>query len=344
MVSGEFERHLEKQSEPCPVYLFIGEADFLIDEAWEKLTLRLSSPGAKRFKGERLHAKEVTAAQVLERAGTLPMFGARRLLMVEHVEVWPKEQRADLLSYLKHPCPSTCLVLTSPQKKGLSELEPAVGRAGKVIHFSNLTEKDAPRWLQERAMQRGKRLGGLAASFLVEQVGLDRSRLEGELEKISLYVGDRKNIEMEDLKQAVGSYRSFTVFELLQYVSRHRTAQAVTSLRNLMLSGEPPLIVLSLLARQVRIIWQVKDGLKQGLTGPEIGQKLKLPPFAMQNYIKQAADFLEQDLRRFHTMICETDLAMKSSGTAPELLLESLVLSLCQSPQRKASRAETRRH
>ena len=65
-----------------------------------------------------------------------------------------------------------------------------------------------------RARQHQKLLSPQAASFLVEQLGVDLYRLQSELEKLAAYVGDREKIEVEDVKEAVTSQRSFTVFEL----------------------------------------------------------------------------------------------------------------------------------
>jgi len=331
MVSlGEFEKHLEKQSLLAPVYLFIGEADLLIEDAWKRLLEKVVPPNARRFNGERLLSKECTASQIVTRATTIPMFGKKQLLMVEQIETWAKDQRSALLPYLLHPCPTTCLVLTAAHRKGLGEFESAVEKTGMVVAFSKLTDREGPRWLQERAMRHKKRLGTLAASYLIEQVGLDLFRLERELEKISLYVGDRDNIELEDVKHAVSSQRSFTVFELLQYVSRHQAVQAITSLKDLIRSGEPPLVILALLARQIRIIWQVKDASGRGVATSELAQRLKLPPTVLKNYAKQASSFSEDQLKLFHRALRETDLTMKSAGTSPETLLEALILGLCQ--------------
>ena len=82
---------------------------------------------------------------------------------------------------------------------------------------------------------------------------------------------------MEDAKEAVTSQRSFTVFELLRYVSQGQTRQAVSSLRNLLLAGESPLGILALLARQIRILWQAKDGAERKMPVAELAQKINLP-------------------------------------------------------------------
>jgi DNA polymerase-3 subunit delta len=313
-----------------PVYLFTGEAEFLMEEAWGRLVERIVPAKAKHFNGERLHAKEYTAAQVLTRLNTLPMFGPKQLVMVQRADNWPKEQRNQILAYLERPLTTSCLVLTASSKKGMEKLTATIESIGQVIQFPPLTEREAPRWLQERARQLGKTVTLQAASLLVELVGLDLYRLERELEKLATYVGDRERIDLEDVRQTTSSQRSFSVFELLRQVGRRRSNQAVTTLRSLILAGESPLGILALLARQVRLIWQVKDGLDRGMNVAEIGQRLNLSSYVLRNYVDQTSHFTEAELYQTHQAICEADLALKSTSISPEMILETLVFSLCR--------------
>jgi len=50
----------------------------------------------------------------------------------------------------------------------------------------------------------------------------------------------------------------------------------------------------------------------------------------VNRYVQQAQSFSEAELYRIHGLIREADLAIKSTGTAPPLLIEALVLKLCR--------------
>jgi DNA polymerase-3 subunit delta len=334
MKSFNFSGYLEKNL-PAPVYLFKGEADFLMEDAWSMLLEKVVPSNARRFNGERLSAKECSAEQVVLRLSTLPMFGGKSLVMVQHVEGWPKEQLKVIQSYVAHPHPSACLVLTANPKKGADKLEAAITAAGGVVvEFSAPSERDAPKWLQERARHQKKRLSPQAASMLIEQVGIDLFRMERELEKLCLYVGPRNVIDVEDVKEVVGLQRSFTVFELLRYVGKRQGVQAVTSLRSLILAGESPLGILALLTLQIRRLWQVKDAMERGTSAAQIAQQLKLHPFVVKGYTEQISHFTVDGLHRIHRRLCEADLTLKQTGIAPETILEALVLDLCRREQK----------
>lgn len=328
MKAAEFLRHL-KTGPIAPVYLFSGDAELQIEEAWTQILRKVVPENARRFNGERFRAKEVPASHVLSILGTLPMFGPKRLVLVQHIENWAKDQLKLLLSYLQKPVPTACLVLTLGHSKGMDKVEAATEAVGMVVKFAPLTEWDAPKWAQTRARQQGKQLTPKAAAFLTEWVGVDEYALGQELEKLILYVGEAGTIDVADLEQVVSYQRSFSSFEMMRFVALKNTSKALIALRNLLLAGEAPLAILGLLARQVRLIWQVKDGMDRGMSSSELGGRLNLYPKLLKQYGEQASTFSHSRLEGFHEAIRSSDVALKSSGGSPEVVLESLIASMC---------------
>ncbi len=96
-----------------------------------------------------------------------------------------------------------------------------------------------------------------------------------------------------------------------------------------MASGEAPLAILGLLARQTRLVWQVKDAISRGIPSGQITQRLNLFPSAYKNYSQQASLFSDDELNEIHSSIREADVALKSTGTAPVAALEALIVGLC---------------
>jgi DNA polymerase III subunit delta len=312
-----------------PVYLFVGSSPFLMEEAWKKLLARALPKGAGKFNGERVQAKEMEAANVIERLATTPMFGGRRFVMVENVEAWGKVDRSAMETFIQRSPPSACLVMTASGRKNIEGIAKAVEARGKVVQFRSPGEKEAPRWLIERARQLGKILSHRAAFLLVEMAGADYHTLASELDKICTFAGERERIEAEDILEAVSSQRHYTAFDLIGHLRMRQAGKAVRSLRSLILSGELPLKILSTLAWQVRMVWQVKDGLQQGISEASLATRLGAHPFAVKKAREQAVHISEADLYRMLEAIGQTDTAIKSTGAPAEVLLEELVLDLC---------------
>jgi DNA polymerase-3 subunit delta len=335
VAASSFSDLLEQQP-IVAVYLFLGEAGWHTDRAWSQIYDRLVPAAARRFNGESLQAKEVSAIEVVERLATLSMFGPKRLVRVRQVETWNKEQQAIISSYLVHPNPAACLVLQGTSKKGCEALITAVQKAGgKVLELSAPSGAELPRWLQEQAGLRQKQINLQAAALLVERAGTDLTRLAGELDKLCAFLGERKRIETMDIDAVVSHQRQFTVFELVSCVGKCQAGRAIAILRQLLLAGEAPLAVLALLARHLRILWQVQDGLERGLSVEAIGQKIKLPVWVLKKeYLPNVGLFSPEALFRAHRAMVACDVALKSTAGSPESLLEALVLGLCRQRQK----------
>jgi DNA polymerase-3 subunit delta len=324
----------------APVYLFVGESTFLMDEAWKKLLSKVLPKAGKFFNGERLQAKEIEAADVIERLATTPMFGGRRIIRLDNVETWGKESREAMEAFVALLPSAACLVLTAAGKKNIEGLAKAVETRGKIVQFKSAGSKDAPRWLIERAGQLGKVLPHRAAFLLVETAGADFHTLASELDKICTFIGDRERIEAEDILEAASSQRNFSTFELLDQLRARQAGKAIRSLKSLLLAGELPLKILGTLAWQIRLVWQVKDGLRQGMSEAELIRRLAAHPFVVKKAREHSARFSDADLYVALDAICQTDMAIKSTGTPPEVLLEKLLLDLCLDKTKRAGTKE----
>jgi DNA polymerase-3 subunit delta len=167
------------------------------------------------------------------------------------------------------------------------------------------------------------------AALIVEQVGVDLNQLDQELAKLASYTAEREIIEAVDVDQSIDSRRSYSTFDLLRQVGRHKPATALKILKRLILVGEAPLAILGSLSWQVRILWQIKDGILRGQSKEDIGRALSLRPHLFHGYWQEAQQATLAGLRRLHDALRQSDLTLKSTGISPELVLELLLLELC---------------
>lgn len=320
-----------------PVYLFVGPAAFLMGEAWNKLLAALLPKAGGPFNGERLQAKETDPADLIGRLAVIPMFGGRRVVMVDNVEAWAKGALSAVEAFVHRIPASACLVMSASSRKSIEGLAKAVEAKGKVVTFRSPGEREAPRWLIARAGQLGKTLSPRAAYLLVEISGADYQTLASELDKICTFAGERDRIEAEDILVAAGRHRTFSAFDLLDHIKGGQADKALVSLQSLLASGELPLKILSTLAWQIRIVWQVKDGLRQGIAESQLAKRIGAHPFVVKKAGEQAHRFPDAYLYRVMEAVAQTDIAIKSTGTSPELLLEDLVLNLTLPDMRQAT-------
>ncbi len=207
-----------------------------------------------------------------------------------------------------------------------------------VNHLVNDTLADA-----------GKRASPRARAAIARRAGGDPGLLHSELEKICLYAGDAETIEEEHVAAAMRDLGESWIFDFTRALSQRRSAEAVALLRGLFAQGEPPLRLLAMIAREVRILLAAREILSTTLARswsdrthfnafrdqmlPAIPDEQKQAiggahPYvlylALQNASRTTSARLERALIDLH----ELDIALKSSNTDPRVRLEAFVLAM----------------
>ncbi len=311
------------------VYLFRGDEAALMDKAWEALLHTVACREGRPVKGEHMDAKDVTASEVIGRVRTIPMFAPKRVLRVRNVDQWSKEQRELLEAYAADPSPRAHVVLTVGSKKSWKALEKAVEGRGLLVDFAPIQERHLPGWVQEKARAYGKSMTPAVAAQIVDAVGADLHALEKEIEKLCLYVGEAPRITAEDVDAACSRVRSEHIFTLMEYVAQGRPEAAFEALRQVLLKGDSPLALLALLARHVRLMWQIKDGLSKGHNPAAIGQLLHLPAYVVEKTARYAQRFSEEALARLHATLTAVDVSLKTTALSPDRALEAMIYRMC---------------
>jgi DNA polymerase-3 subunit delta len=187
-------------------------------------------------------------------------------------------------------------------------------------------------WIQNRVRGSKGKISGEAAGLLAMLTGRDLRLLDQEIDKLLTYVGGERQVSADDVRTLVSRARETNIFDLVDCVGRRETARALQWLHYLLEQGEHPLQILTMLARQVRILIQVSELRKQGLVLPGIASQLALHPYVAGKVIDQAQKFDMTQLEAAHQRLVETDWAIKTGKMEETLALDLLVVGLGQSP------------
>jgi DNA polymerase III subunit delta len=277
--------------------------------------------------------------EVLTAARSPQLWGGRQLVIVWQAERYQTKDLNALEKYLQAPSPQTCLVLIALGLKSkdvqshdlwrqLLDQEAALG-------FPRMREGELPNWLEREAKLQGKTLGPGVARQLVEVVGQNLLDLYQELEKLILYTGAGIAITVADISRLSSHSRAHTIFELLDALGQTRPEKALKVLGHLLELGEPPPMILVMLARQIRLLMRTREGLKRHLDAAALAKELGVQRFVAEKLQRQAKGFRLGQLRGQLIRLHEADHQIKTGMALPRLLLEKVILDLCPLPALK---------
>ncbi|WP_027407863.1 DNA polymerase III subunit delta [Anoxybacteroides tepidamans] len=325
-----------KKQTLAPLYLLYGTESFLLNETQERIIQAALRDEERDFHLSVYDCEETPIEVAIEEAETLPFFGERKVVIVKNPYFLTPEKAKEkiehnlkkLEEYITSPSPFSIVIFTGLYEK-LDERKKIVKRLmneAEVAAAFSLGEKELRRWIDDRAHANGTAITQEAAETLLQLAGTNLMSLANELDKLSLFVGQGGTIEKETVELLVSRTLEHNVFVLIEKVVQRNVGEALQVLSDLFEHNEEPIKILSLLAGQFRLLYQVKSLAAQGYGQQHIASLLKVHPFRVKLAIGQSALFSEQELLAIMNDLAEADYQMKSSAIDKRLLIELLLV------------------
>jgi DNA polymerase III delta subunit len=158
------------------------------------------------------------------------------------------------------------------------------------------TLADAERWVKNRVAAAGMEIVPNAARLLAERAGTDLKRLRGDVDRLLLYALGQKSIGLDDVREVAGPAALQDQWAMANAIESGDGREALRQLALMLDAGEPSEKILGQLG------WLVRA---------------KFPQVAPRE-LPAAVDALFR-----------TDIDLKRSAGDPRILLERLVVELC---------------
>jgi DNA polymerase III subunit delta len=337
-------------------YILHGDQEFLLSEEIAKLKSQVIEDGMGDLNITELDGRSVTLSELTNVCNTLPFFTQRRLVIVTNllqrlqggrsrkgtnddetegeVSTSAAQMAEQLLALLPKMPPSTRLVLVDT--KTLPQTNPILKQIGKleggfVKAFTTPEGSALQSWITQRAKSRGVQIGRQAADKLASAVGNDLRALDQELAKLAAYCNYEGAITEEAIALLVSTAVEASIFGLVDAVGLRQRQQALGHLHRLLADGANELYILTMLARQVRLLISVKElSEEEHLRADDILKRLRISHrFILEKLLRQVRAFQMAELEKLLNRLLEVDQAIKTGRTEGPLALEMLVLQSC---------------
>ena len=214
---------MARSAKPPPVVVIFGDEPHQKSTKLREVLNELLPPEADRamalsdFDGTQNEEQGgPSLAGVMDDLATLPFLADRRVVLIREADRFISAHRERLEKYADAPMPSSVLVLECRSFPKTTRLYKAIDNAGGQLHeCKKLTGRALAGFVVIEAQNHRKRMAPAVAARLCELIGQDVGSLVSEVEKLSLYVGDRPTITAEDVASLVGQSREEKVFAVM---------------------------------------------------------------------------------------------------------------------------------
>jgi DNA polymerase-3 subunit delta len=361
----------------APLVLVCGEDDFAVKQRAKQIYLQWTEElggmdheiidASVSHSGDALKA----LAKLREAMQTLPFFGTGKVIWLQDCNFLSDERAATkdvteslaaLAEDLKEFAWQNVRLLISAGKvdkrKGFYK---ALDKLGAVESFAGWSVDDrdwagqAEAWASKALRARQKEISDEALSELVNRVGPNARQLDNEVEKVALYVGDRKEIEFDDVATICTRNKMARAFALGDALGDRDLPRLLArldeSLWEVKLDPQKSEIgLLYGLIAKVRAMLLLKEMLKEGWVKPDMDYNrfkaqldrvpkdqlpedrrfnpLALNPYVLYKALPQVKRYSEAELIRAMDLLFQCNLRLVSTSLDESLVVQQTLVQI----------------
>lgn len=312
-----------------PVYFLYGDEPYLINPCVNRFKYSVLEEAALDFNYSLFYAKEAEISQVKDVVETLPVFSPHRLVILKNVQDLKDSEFQEIESLIKNPVESTVFVLFGDKVDKRKKYFKFLLDNATCVEFKKPFDNQYPQWILHICKETGHYINNDAVHRIHRLVGNNLSEIQNQIYKIAEYIGDKKTIELADVNAVITVTREESIFDFTDAVGHKDRVRALEQLVGMLDQGQSETVIVTLLARHMRILMTVRAGMDQGFGGTKLANLTNLSSYFIENYCDQARLWPIKKIEEALVVLHETDKALKSSPISSHIWLENLVLKSC---------------
>lgn len=314
-----------------PVYWLEGEEEYFIDQVVDYAEHHILPESEASFNLTVFYGKDAAWADVVNACMRYPMFADKQVVLLKEAQQMRDINKLE--GYIEKPLASTIFVVSYKDKKvdGRSKLAKLLKEKGVLLSTKKLYENQLPEWANTLVRSKGYGIQEKALLLLVDHIGNDLSRIDNEIDKLLVNIGNRKNITEDDVERYVGVSKEYNPFELQGALSKKDLHKAIRIVNYFEANPKaaPIQLVLpalyNLFSKTYMIFGQNNNDEKA------IAMSIGVNPYFVKDYVQTARNYGYEGVRNALLLLHHYNLrsvGVGDTGTSDAALLKELVVKI----------------
>lgn len=313
-----FDKHLLDAAPAhfAPIYMLYDKDSYTLRALTRAIqkALSLSHDSDRVFYGSDIEEKNL-----FMHLQTKSLFVDKTSIVIHQMHLMKKNLLSVIENYIKQPYPDIILIFSAAKKGFNTALEKLIEKNGIIVDL--LEEKPWDRedrlthWMQQKLSKRGIRISFALAKKCVVLCASDQGRIAEEIEKLTCYLGLRKEVIESDITRLTNKAVDENIWHLGQHILRKEIQKALAMHSDLIAANTPSPVLVHTLRLQFQELLQLFSQEAK----PNIEKKIAL-----------AKSYGYENLTKALLLLADYDLRNKSESSNTALLSELLIIRLCQ--------------
>jgi DNA polymerase-3 subunit delta len=196
------------------LYWLEGEEEYFIDKVIDYAEHHILPESEASFNLSIFYGKDANWADIVNACRRYPMFAERQVVILKEAQQMKDIEKLE--SYVETPLSSTIFVVSYKEKKldARKKFTKLVKENGVLVTTKKMYDREVPEWTQELIKSKGLTISPKGLALLVDHIGNDLTRIDNEINKLSVNLGKRSSITEDDIENYIGVSKDYNVFEL----------------------------------------------------------------------------------------------------------------------------------
>ena len=306
-----------------PVYLLAGRklwADsYLRDRFIDKVKKQFHGSDDSDYTLETFHAASDKAENIINSLSTANLFTNKKLIVIHDVQRMNEQGIKGLAQYMNDPILDNCVILVSLNFDARRKWYSSINKNLMSVKIETPFANKMPQWITLLAKSRDKNISRDASGLIAEYAGDTLQMIDMEIEKLSIFIGEKELIEENDVKEAIGFSRQLSPFDLERYFANKDLNWTLSAIDNMLERGE----------KSTSITITIYNFIMNTLVYLETGSNSSARWSPREQNKKDAAKYWKRaDLIESLTLVRDSDLKIKQTKIPHRVILTELVLKM----------------
>ncbi len=309
------------------LYLLYGLEKFLINDEISKI---IKTNNIDEYSISKFNAKTTSIDEILLDAISMPLFGEKRLVIIEDAYFFTSEKAENevitkLENYLNDYNKKNITIFVSNTEKldERKKITKLVKNVAKVLEFN--TKKDPNTLIKE--LLSNYDIDYRNITLIKERLNNQIDLIPSEINKLITYKDD-KNITESDIENAITEYPNVDFFKFIDDIVNRNIKESIKTYEELLKLKEEPIKIIVTLANQFRLMYQAKIMNESGYSEKDIATELGEHPYRVKLAIMKARNYSDKSLLDNLKKLGEINLNAKKGLVDSAVALELFILGL----------------
>ncbi|MBI5660567.1 MAG: DNA polymerase III subunit delta [Ignavibacterium album] len=311
-----------------PIYYIFGEDTFSFDYAKDVINKAVSPQLASEFDKETYYGSKNSYAEILSAASTFPFGDGKKFLIIKNAEK-PKDKEK-LAEYAESPSEFTVMLLLHEGSITKPDSEPykTLIKLEEIFESKEMKGDALVEWVKTIVKENQRNISDENAQLLIDIVGENRSLIELQLEKIFLFLDDKKEVTLESIQQLATELKQFNIFDLINAVGRKEKSKALEIAFNLYESGTDMIQIIAMLNRYFTALSKINEITAMKLSVQEASRIVGTHQYYYKDYLDARRRFSDQEITNAFRALFNADLTIKTSPLDQKTVLTMLIAEI----------------